>query len=243
MSIITDSTVDVESLNQEMTDLSAGERIAHIFEKWGTEAVASTSFGLQSAVMLHLISEHAPQMPIVFVDTGYNFPETYRYIDTLLERFPDLNLQFYGAQRSAAQQEARWGKLWEQGPDGLEQYSIMNKVEPMNRALTDLNAKAWLSGLRRSQSKTRANRPFIEQQSAMIKGYPILDWVDAQVEVYMNRFDLPLHPLATKGYVTMGDWHSTKPLDEGEDAESTRFGGEKYECGLHTDNGRSDFQI
>ncbi len=77
----------------------------------------------------------------------------------------------------------------------------------------------------------------------MMKVYPILDWADAQVSVYMHDRGLPRHPLEEQGYVTMGDWHSTRPAGDGLDAEATRFNGEKYECGLHLDSGNSDFQI
>ncbi len=228
--VITDT--ELAELNARFADLSAGERIALIYERFGLLAVSSTSFGLQAAVMLKLISENAPKMPVVFVDTGYNFPETYRYIDTLTEQLP-LNLRYYAPLHSAAQQEARWGKLWEQGAEGLEQYAKMNKVEPMNRALKDLGANVWLSGLRRSQSKSRADRPFLEVQGNKLKVYPILDWPDVQVEHFIRKNELPTHPLQSQGYVTMGDWHSTKPLEEGMTAEETRFGGQKYECGLH----------
>lgn len=233
---------DLTELNQQFSDLSAGERVARLYERFGDQAVASTSFGLQAAVMLKLISEHAPKMPVIFVDTGYNFPETYRYIDTLTELL-DINLKYYSPLYTAAQQEARWGKRWEQGPEELAEYGKINKVEPMNRALQELNATVWLSGLRRSQSKTRANRDYNEQQAGTIKSYPILDWPDIQVEHFIKQNNLPSHPLVSKGYVTMGDWHSTRPIEDGMSVEETRFGGEKYECGLHLDSKESDFQI
>ena len=76
-----------------------------------------------------------------------------------------------------------------------------------------------------------------------MKVYPILDWADAQVSAYMAMNDIPPHPLAAKGYVTMGDWHSTRPALDGMDAESTRYNGEKYECGLHLESRQADFQI
>lgn len=229
-------------LSNEVAVLRAGERIKLLAERLGDHLVASTSFGLQSAVMLHLIHEHAPQIPIVFIDTGHLFPETYRYAEDLMERLDGIDLRVYQPQVSAARMQALWGNLWEQGKEGSDKYSLLTKVEPMNRALTELGADVWLSGLRRSQSKTRQDRPFVEQQKKTIKAYPILDWADAQVDIYLNQNDLPRHPLAEKGYLTMGDWHSTSPAVDG-DAESTRFNGEKYECGLHLDSGTSDFQI
>ncbi len=224
--------LDLVALNAQFKDLTAGQRMAMLWEQFGIQAVASTSFGLQAVVMLKLISDHCPDMPVIFVDTGYNFPETYRYIDTISDTL-QVNLQHYSALHSAAQQEARWGKLWEQGSEGLERYAQLNKVEPMNRALTEHKAQVWLSGLRRSQSRTRANREFLELQGDKLKAYPILDWADAQVEHFIRQHDLPTHPLADKGYVTMGDWHSTRPIEEGMTAEETRFNGAKYECGLH----------
>ena len=233
---------NIQALNSQLANQSAGERVATLFDTFGSRAVVSTSFGLQASVMLKLVSEHAPKMPVIFVDTGYNFPETYRYIDTLTSLL-DLNLKYYTPLYTPAQQEARWGKRWEQGLEGRQLYAKINKVEPMSRALKERNADVWLSGIRRSQSSTRAHRNFAEAQSDTLKVYPILDWPNAQVEHYMKKHNLPPHPLASKGYVTMGDWHSTRPVKSGESAESTRFGGEKYECGLHIDSKESDFQI
>jgi len=223
---------NLAELNAQFSNMNAGQRVAMLWEQYGAQAVASTSFGLQAAVMLQLIAEHCPEMPVIFVDTGYNFPETYRYIDCLTEKL-NINLKHYSSPYSASQQEARWGKLWEQGADGLEHYSRLNKVEPMNRALKELGATVWLSGLRRSHSSTRANRDFLEYQGERLKAYPILDWPDAQVEHFLRQHSLPSHPLQSQGYVTMGDWHSTAPIKEGMTAEETRFNGEKYECGLH----------
>jgi phosphoadenosine phosphosulfate reductase len=141
---------------------------------------------------------------------------------------------------TAAHQESLHGKLWEKDP---KEYARLNKIEPMNRALKEIGADIWLSGLRRSQSATRVDRPLAEQQGRTMKAYPILDWADAQVSAYFHTHHLPPHPLAEKGYLTMGDWHSTRKPAVGESAESTRFNGEKYECGLHEESGQIDFQI
>jgi phosphoadenosine phosphosulfate reductase len=233
---------DPVSLSSEIAPLPAGERIRLLHERLGDHLVATTSFGLQSAVMLHLIHEHAPKIPVVFIDTGYLFPETYRYIEQLSGLLEKLDLRIYQPSVTAARMEALWGRLWEGGTEDMDRYAMITKIEPMNRALRDLGADVWLSGLRRSQSKTRSDRPFVEQQKKTLKAYPILDWADVQVDLYLRQNDLPLHPLAEKGYVTMGDWHSTKPVENG-DTEATRFGGQKYECGLHLASNSSDFQI
>ena len=113
----------------------------------------------------------------------------------------------------------------------------------MNRALSKVGGDVWMSGLRRSQSSTRVGRSFAEKQKATMKVYPILDWADAELEAYYHEHDLPRHPLEKQGFLTMGDWHSTRKPNVGETAEDTRFGGTKYECGLHQDSGQIDYQI
>jgi phosphoadenosine phosphosulfate reductase len=230
-----------ETLATALSPLNAAERLRVLHEEFGNRVVATTSFGLQAAVMFHLIHHHAPQIPVVFIDTGYLFPETYQYMQVLMEKWP-VDLRTYFPKMSAAHQEAIYGKLWEQGKEGNEKYGIINKVEPMNRALQELGADVWISGLRRSQSSTRVNRPFAEQQKKTLKVYPILDWADAQVAAYMASNNIPPHPLADQ-YVTMGDWHSTAPAEQGVEAEYTRYNGQKYECGLHEVSPNSDFQI
>ncbi|MGE9267241.1 MAG: phosphoadenylyl-sulfate reductase [Verrucomicrobiales bacterium] len=233
---------DAAALSAELAELKAGERISLLYERWGSRVVASTSFGLQAAVMLKLIADHAPNMPIVFIDTGYLFPGTYQYAERLTEKY-DLDIRVYNPRMTPARQEALYGQLWEQGAPGLEKYGLLNKVEPMNRALQELDADIWLSGVRRVQSKTRAERDFAEQQSRTLKVYPILDWVDAKIASFFYENELERHPLEDKGYRTMGDWHSTRPVGADGDVESTRYGGEKYECGLHEVSGSQDFQI
>lgn len=230
-----------ESLSGELENLRAGQRLELLYERLGTRLVASTSFGLQAAVMLKLLHDHAPNVPVVSIDTGFLFPETYRYAEELMTKFP-LDYRIYQPTVSAARMQAVYGNLWEQDKDGSEKYGILTKIEPMNRALKEIGGDVWISGLRRAHSETRQDRPFAEQQKKTLKVYPILDWADAQVDLYFHQNKLPRHPLADQGYTTMGDWHSTQPALDG-DSESSRFNGEKYECGLHLDSGSSDFQI
>lgn len=235
------SEIDAEELSTELASLRAGERLKLLYDQLGDRVVATTSFGIQAAVMLHLIHQHAPKIPVVFIDTGFLFPETYRYADELLSLF-NLDMRVYQPVYSAARIQALWRNLWEQGKEGADKYGLITKIEPMNRALRETGADVWISGLRRSQSKTRASRPFAEKQKATLKVYPILDWADAQVDLYFHQNHLPPHPLAAKGYTTMGDWHSTRP-SLNIDSEASRFDGNQYECGLHLDSGSRDFQI
>ncbi len=245
MNAAIDHTVEdnATSLNQALEALSSpGDRVSLIAERYGDSAIATTSFGAQSAVMLHLLKEHAPQIPIIFIDTGYLFPETYQFAEQLIKTW-DLNIKVYQPQLSAARLEALYGKLWEQGEKGMEKYGVMTKVEPMHRALQEHGGNVWLSGVRRAQASSRADRTIAEAQKTTIKVYPIVDLSDDHVAAYMKEHELPYHPLVNQGYVSIGDWHSTKPLQAGMTAEETRFDGIKRECGLHLPSDNQDFQI
>ncbi|MGA2052733.1 MAG: phosphoadenylyl-sulfate reductase [Opitutales bacterium] len=232
--------LSVES--ERLERLSAEDRVRWAIDTFGSRLVLSTSFGIQSAVMLHLVTRLAPEIPVVFVDTGYLFPETYQFADELTRRL-NLNLKVFNPRETAARQEALHGRLWEQGKDGLEKYNLLNKVEPMNRAIQELGAAAWLTGLRRVQSKTREDLDIIHLQKRTYKIHPILDWSERDVYQYLTKHQLPYHPLWEKGYVSVGDIHSSAPLGAGQAAEETRFNGLKRECGLHEANERGDFQI
>lgn len=222
--------------------VGAPERIRWAAEKFGDGLVMSTSFGIQSAVMLHLVTREVPEIPVIFVDTGYLFPETYRFAEELSERLA-LNLKVVTPRWTAARQEAIYGKRWEQDVAALEAYNRDNKVEPMNRALKELGARAWLSGLRRVQASTRSRLEVVEQQKRTVKIHPIVDWSEKMIYEYLKKHDLPFHPFWEQGYVSVGDWHSSAPLGSGMTAEETRFGGLKRECGLHESSDQADWQI
>jgi phosphoadenosine phosphosulfate reductase len=154
--------------NDQLEKLSAEDRVAWALENLPGEYVLSSSFGIQAAVSLHLVNQVRPDIPVILTDTGYLFPETYQFIDELTDKLK-LNLQVYRAKESAAWQEARYGKLWEQGVEGIEKYNDINKVEPMNRALKELNAQTWFAGLRREQSGSRAHLPVLAIQRGCLK--------------------------------------------------------------------------
>lgn len=223
---------ELDSVNALLAGLDAPARMRWILEHLPGEHVVTSSFGAQAAVMLHLAVVARPDVPVVLLDTGYLFPETYRFVDELASRLR-LNLHVYRAAESSAWQEARYGRLWEQGVDGIDRYNRINKVEPLQRALADLRAGTWISGLRRSQSTTRAAVPFVEHRDGRCKVHPIADWSDRDVGRYLKAHGLPYHPLWEQGYVSIGDWHSTHSLAEAGSADATRFFGLKRECGIH----------
>lgn len=233
---------DLRAACAQLEGKTAPERVDWALEQFGEELVLSTSFGIQSAVMLHLVTQRAPGIAVVFIDTGYLFAETYQFAEMLQERLK-LNLKVYQPEMTAARQEALFGKRWEGDLEALAAYNMQNKVEPMNRAIRELGARAWLTGLRRVQAKTRAQLPVLEQQKRTYKVHPIIDWSERDIYQYLQRHQLPFHPLWDKGYVSVGDWHSTQPLTDSLTPEQTRFGGLKRECGLHESNGNADWQI
>lgn len=219
-------------LNQELKAMSAPERVRWALEHLPGAAVLSSSFGIQAAVMLHLVTQEKADVPVILTDTGYLFPETYRFIDELTERL-GLNLKIYQASRSSAWQEARYGQLWQQGVEGIGRYNQLNKVEPMQRALRELAATTWFSGLRRSQSESRDKLEVLGVQGGRFKFLPIIDWSNKDVHYYLQQFDLPYHPLWEQGYVSVGDVHTTAKWEPGMSESDTRFFGMKRECGLH----------
>ena len=221
-------------VNVILEQKTALERVQWAAENLESELVLSSSFGIQAAVCLHLITSVKADIPIILTDTGYLFPETYHFIDDLTEQL-NLNLKIYRAGYSPAWQEARYGKLWEDGIEGLTKYNQINKVEPMKRALKELNAKTWFSGLRRSQSSSRGHLPVLSIQNSCFKFLPIIDWTNKQVHYYLEENGLSYHPLWDKGYVSVGDVQTSSPLEVGMSEEETRFFGLKRECGLHED--------
>jgi len=223
---------DLETMNRELEAMSAEKRIAWALENFPDRIVMTSSFGAQSAACLHLATQQWPDIPVLLVDTGYLFPETYQFVDALTERL-SLNLRIYRAQHSPAWQEARYGKLWEQGVQGIDRYNQLNKVEPMQRALRDLGAKAWISGLRRQQAKSRQHLDVLLWRNGRCKVHPMIDWTDRDIYRYLSKHGLPYHPLWEQGYVSIGDVHTTRRLVDGMNPEETRFFGLKRECGLH----------
>lgn len=238
MALRSQPLIDLDVMNEEFRHLTAEQRVARALELLPGEHLLTSSFGAQAAVSLHLVTRAMPRVPVILIDTGYLFPETYRFIDELTRRL-SLNLKIYRSPMSPAWQEARHGKLWEQGADGIERYNRMNKVDPMERALRDLDGGTWFAGLRREQSLTRVSIEPVQLTGAgRYKIHPIFDWTDRDVYRYLKRHALPYHPLWEQGYVSIGDWHTTRSLrDAGDDAEATRFFGLKRECGLHEING------
>ncbi|MDJ0599150.1 MAG: phosphoadenosine phosphosulfate reductase [Crocosphaera sp.] len=226
--------LSLEEVNQTLENANAQQVVEWARDTFGDGLVMSTSFGIQAAVMLHLVTQVVPDIPVIWVDTGYLPAETYRFAQELSDRL-QLNLKVYQSTLTPARMEALYGKLWNQHDlESLNRYDFIRKVEPMQRALKELQATAWLAGLRRQQTEHRKSLEKVELQGEQYKVYPILTWNSRDIYHYLTAHDLPYHPYFDKGYVTVGDWHSSRPVTAGDENErDSRFHGVKQECGLH----------
>ena len=226
--------LDLNLVNQELDQEKAISLVKWSQATFGDGLVMTTSFGIQAAVMLHLVTRVIPNIPVIWVDTGYLPPETYKFAEELTTRL-QLNLKVYQSPMSPARMEALYGKLWEQNDlEAFNRYDSIRKVEPMQRALRELKANAWLAGLRSNQTQHRQTLKRIDKQGEIYKIHPILHWHSRDIYQYLTANDLPYHPFFDLGYVSVGDWHSSRPLTaDDSDERDTRFNGLKQECGLH----------
>ena len=225
---------NLEVVNDNLVTATAEEIIRWAKAEFAEHLVMSTSFGIQSAVMLHLVTQVIPHIPVIWIDTGYLPKETYLFAEELTKRL-NLNLYVYQSDISPARMEATHGKLWEKKDiDSLNLYDRIRKVEPMQKALKELNARAWLAGLRQNQTQFRKQLDIVNKQGNQYKILPILKWNSRDVYQYLTEHELPYHPYFDQGYVSVGDWHSSRPLSLDDHSErDTRFHGVKQECGLH----------
>lgn len=183
-----------------------------------------------------------PQMvDLIFFDTLHHFPETLDLIDRIRTRYPLLNIHIFKPEGidNAKQFARRYGeRLWETDD---QRYDWLAKVEPSHRAYRELQVSAVLTGRRRSQGGKRGDIPIIEvDEAGLIKVNPLANWTFEQVQGYIKANDVPYNELLDRGYKSVGDWHSTKPVSAGENERAGRWKGqEKTECGIH--NPRSKF--
>lgn len=217
--------------------LGAYERLLWAWETFGEGLAITTSFGIQASVLLHLTSrlmaEQGARIPVIWVDTGYLPPETYRYAAQLSEQLR-ITPHVAQAAMTPARMEALHGRLWETGDVAdLELYHRIRKVEPLDSALQLLGVTCWASGVRGSQTDHRRSMALLDAVRQRWSLRPLLAWTNRDVYYYMQEHQLPQHPLFDQGYSTVGDWHSSAPDDGSASGRATRFGGLKQECGIH----------
>lgn len=221
--------LDLVRENERLESLCPEERLAFAVDSFGEHLLFTSSFGAQSAVLLHLWSTVARRLPVTFIDTGFLFPETLAYRDLLAARL-DLVVEVVRPDIARADFEARYGAdIQQRDPDFC---CGLNKTAPL--APRKEHARAWVSGLRRDQSRTRANIAILEADGALVRVHPIADLTASDVTAYLARHDLPEHPLAARRYLSIGCAPCTRAVGEGEDERAGRWAwSSKTECGLH----------
>ncbi len=198
------------------------------WENFAPKVVLSSSFQTQSLPLLHLVSRTCPQMPVLFIDTGFHFPETLAFRDEVVSML-GLKLVIVRPLLDRETLLARYGDdLPHRNPDLC---CRLNKVEPMRRALRGM--AAWISGVRRDQTSHRRTLRVLEcRPDGLLRIHPMLNWTAAEVEAYRQRYHLPAHPLYERGYLSIGCRPCTKPAFVAH-PRSGRWDGRREECGLH----------
>ncbi|ESQ85848.1 phosphoadenosine phosphosulfate reductase [Asticcacaulis sp. AC466] len=200
-----------------------------IHEQFVGDITLSSSFGADSAALLHMVGQIEPDLPVLFLDTDRHFFQTLQYRDELAARLGLKNVINLKADESEAADEDAKGTLWRTNPDAC---CDLRKVRPLSRFMDGYGA--WISGRKRHQSATRAKLPIVEFDGRHFKINPLATWTSDDVEAYFKNHDLPPHPLVEQGFPSIGCFTCTKPVAAGEDARSGRWAGtEKVECGIH----------
>lgn len=232
--MLTYSTWQEPELKFEVDDTYKGalDVLRWAYQHYGEEIVYACSFGIEGIVLIDCISKVKPDAKIVFLDTDVHFKETYETIERVKAKYPDLRIEMKKPALTLEEQEKEYGSaLWERNPN---QCCNIRKLQPLTETLT--GAKAWISGLRREQSPTRANVEFInlDKRFESIKICPLIHWTWKDVWRYVSKYDLPYNPLHDKGYPSIGCETCTKPAFTMDDLRSGRWSGQgKTECGLH----------
>jgi phosphoadenosine phosphosulfate reductase len=222
---------DADALNARFEGVETLPMLRTLFAErlLGHVAVVS-SFGTESAVLLHLVSRADRNVPVIFVDTLKMFPETLDYRDTLVDAFGIRNSLVVTPDADVIAKKDETGLRWSYDPDGC---CAIRKVEPLARAKKGLDS--WISGRKAFQSVTRQNIPRFEIEDGRLKLNPLGDWTKDDLEAYFTEQDLPRHPLEAQGYLSIGCEPCTSKVQAGEDPRAGRWRGwDKVECGIHT---------
>jgi len=201
--------------------------------QFGARGTLASSFGAEDVVLIDLASRIGSPFPIFTLDTSFLFPETYALISQI-ERKYAVQVERLSAELTADGQAQQFGEaLWQRQPD---QCCKIRKIEPLKQRLQ--SAAAWITGIRREQSPTRAQARKIEWDTSfgLVKINPLADWSNAQVWAYIRSNQIPYNPLHDLSYPSIGCTHCTRPVQAGEEARAGRWSGfSKTECGLHLD--------
>ena len=221
---------DIEAANAHLETLPAEQIVRWAVERFRPDLAVSSSFGADSAVMLHLATRVWPGIRVLFVNTGFLFPETLAF-KADLERRLDLNVHEFRPRLSPEDFLTEHGRMFGTHPDAC---CAFLKREPFARAKQGL--RAWMTGIRRDQSFTRRLTPVVAMDAdGRVKICPLVRWTARDIHAYLKQHDLPYHPLREQGFLSIGCTHCTRAVCPGEDPRAGRWAGlDKTECGLHT---------
>ncbi|CEH28879.1 phosphoadenosine phosphosulfate reductase [Aneurinibacillus migulanus] len=226
------TTEHLDAINKDLENKDALDILKWAYSQFGESLVYACSFGAEGMVLIDLISRVCPDARIVFLDTHVHFKETYELIERVKVRYPKLRIELKEPDLSLEQQAEQYGiELWKSSPDLC---CKLRKLDPLEDVLK--GAVAWLSGLRREQSPTRANTQFVNEDRRFqsIKVCPLIHWTWDDIWTYIKLYQLPYNELHDKGYPSIGCEHCTAPVKEGGDSRAGRWSGTgKTECGLH----------
>lgn len=221
---------DAARLNARFADMdTAGVIAAVLGEDLLHRVAAVSSFGAESAVLLHLLAQADPAIAVLFLDTGKHFPETLAYRDLLIERLGLRGVRTLVPDVAQLAERDETGLRWSYDPDGC---CDIRKVQPLEQALAGFDAS--ITGRKGFQSATRSGLPRFELDGTRLKFNPLADWDKERVDAYMAAHDLPPHPLVEAGYPSIGCAPCTSRVLPGEDPRAGRWRGwDKLECGIH----------
>jgi phosphoadenosine phosphosulfate reductase len=228
--VIDDLTKVASDAGAALEGASAEEIVRWAADTFGPRFCVTSSFA--DAVLVHLVSRVVPGVDVVFLDTGLHFPETLRVRDQAAATLP-IRVRSIRPRLTVGQQDGLYGpRLFSRDPD---ECCALRKVEPLERAMRDYDA--WAAGLRRDESPSRANTPVVhfEASRGKVKVNPIAAWTQADVDAYISRYDVPVNPMLSQGYKSIGCWPCTRRTRAGEDSRAGRWPMfDKTECGIHT---------
>jgi phosphoadenosine phosphosulfate reductase len=219
----------LQELRAQADGRTGSDLIATALDIYGPRIAVVSSFGAESAVLLHLVADIDPSTPVIFLETGKHFPETLMYRDRLISRLGLKDVRSVRPDTGDLAADDPSGRLWSQNPD---QCCHIRKVLPLERELEGFDA--WFTGRKRFQTGTRAQLPTYEREGRHIKINPLADWTPDDVDRVFADQNLPRHPLVAEGYASIGCLPCTRRPGEGEDARAGRWSGQnKTECGIH----------
>lgn len=234
-----EATDVVAQLNSRLRDASPQDILQAAMERYGSKLALVSSFGSESAVLLHMAAQINPDISVLFLDTGMLFGQTLDYRQQLAAKLGLTNVHDLRPQFQDLAIHDPSADLWKTSTDTC---CHIRKVLPLDRALEGY--EGWITGRKRFQGGARLRLPVVEQGEHHVKFNPLANWTKEQLDAYAIEHDLPAHPLVAFGYPSIGCWPCTQAVEEGQDLRAGRWAGQdKTECGIHTPRPASPVEV